>query len=113
MNLMGLFRSPQNELEKGGIKPGSEETGINNTCPHCGALLPISEQWENLNVCTSCGYHFRIGPRERVAYLADEGTFEELDAELLQCAVSKARVTSNCVTVTLKNGQTIERRDQL
>ena len=43
MNLMGLFRSPQNELEKGGIKPGSEETGINNTCPHCGALLPISE----------------------------------------------------------------------
>lgn len=83
MNLMGLFRSPQNELEKGGMKPGSEETGINNTCPHCGALLPISEQWENLNVCTSCGYHFRIGPRERVAYLADEGTFEELDAELI------------------------------
>ena len=36
----------------------------------------------------------------------------ELDAELLQSAVSKARVTSNCVTVTLKNGQTIERRDQ-
>ena len=36
----------------------------------------------------------------------------ELDAELLQSAVSKVRVTSNCVTVTLKNGQTIERRDQ-
>lgn len=37
----------------------------------------------------------------------------EPDAELLQSAVSKVRVTSNCVTVTLKNGQTIERRDQL
>ena len=37
----------------------------------------------------------------------------ELDAELLQSAVSKVRVTSNCVTVTLKNGQTIERRDQM
>ena len=37
----------------------------------------------------------------------------ELDAELLQSAVSKVRVTNNCVTVTLKNGQTIERRDQL
>jgi len=36
-----------------------------------------------------------------------------LDAELLQRAVSKVRVTNNCVTVTLKNGQTIERRDQL
>ena len=37
----------------------------------------------------------------------------EPDAELLQSAASKVRVTSNCVTVTLKNGQTIERRDQL
>lgn len=37
----------------------------------------------------------------------------EPDAELLQSAVSKVRVTNNCVTVTLKNGQTIERRDEL
>lgn len=36
----------------------------------------------------------------------------ELDAELLQSTVSKVRVTNKCVTVTLKNGQTIERRDQ-
>lgn len=37
----------------------------------------------------------------------------EPDAELLQSAVSKVRVTNKCVTVTLKNGQTIERRDPL
>jgi len=37
----------------------------------------------------------------------------EPDAELLQSTVSKVRVTNNCVTVTLKNGQAIERRDQL
>ena len=36
----------------------------------------------------------------------------EPDAELLQSTVSKVRVTSNCVTVTLKNGQAVERRDQ-
>ena len=36
----------------------------------------------------------------------------EPDAELLQSAVSKVRVTNKCVTVTLKNGQAIERRDQ-
>ena len=36
----------------------------------------------------------------------------EPDAELLQSAVSKVRVKNKCVTVTLKNGQTIERRDQ-
>lgn len=37
----------------------------------------------------------------------------EPDADLLQSAVSRVRVTNNCVTVTLKNGQAIERRDQL
>lgn len=37
----------------------------------------------------------------------------EPDAELLQSAVSKVRVTNKYVTVTLKNGQTIERRDPL
>ena len=36
----------------------------------------------------------------------------EPDAELLQNAVSKVRVTNKCVTVTLKNGQVIERRDE-
>ena len=36
----------------------------------------------------------------------------EPDAELLQNAVSKVRMTNKCVTVTLKNGQVIERRDE-
>ena len=36
----------------------------------------------------------------------------ELDAELLQSAVSKVCVMNKCVTVTLKNGQVIERSDQ-
>lgn len=80
MNLMGLFRSPQNELEKGGKE--AEDAGIRNACPRCGVLLPLSEQQENLNVCTACGYHFRVGPRDRIAYLADEGTFQELDGDL-------------------------------
>ena len=44
--------------------------------------------------------------------LTDRKPMTELDAELLQGAVSKVRVTNNCVTMTLKNGQTIERRDE-
>lgn len=81
MNLMGLFRSPQNELEKGGKE--AEDAGIRNACPHCGALVALSDQQENLNVCPACGYHFRIGPRERIAYLADEDSFSELDGSLM------------------------------
>lgn len=82
MNLMGLFRSPQNELEKGGRRTEEENAGISNACPHCGVQLPISEQWENLNVCTSCGYHFRLGCRDRIAMVVDEGSFQEMDGDL-------------------------------
>ena len=78
MNLMGLFRSPQNELEKGGKPVPEEDAGIRTTCPHCGAQLPLNELQDNLHVCTACGYHFRMGPRDRIVYLTDEESFSEL-----------------------------------
>lgn len=81
MNLMGLFRSPQNELEKGGKE--AEDAGIRSSCPRCRVQLPLSDLQENMNVCTACGYHFRITPRERIAYITDEGSFRELDGELM------------------------------
>ena len=74
MNLMGLFRSPQNELEKGGI----EDAGIRNACPKCGVLIDMAEQQENFSTCPNCGHHFRISPRQRIVYLADEDSFSEL-----------------------------------
>ena len=43
MNLMGLFRSPQNELEKGGKPVPEEDAGIRTTCPHCGVQLPLND----------------------------------------------------------------------
>ncbi len=81
MNLMGLFRSPQNELEKGGKE--AEDDGIRSACPRCNVQLPLSDLQDNMNVCTACGFHFRVGPRERIAYIADEGSFQELDGDML------------------------------
>ena len=49
MNLMGLFRSPQNELEKGGKQPKNpqeESHEITMTCPKCGTQTPVSELWD-------------------------------------------------------------------
>jgi acetyl-CoA carboxylase carboxyl transferase subunit beta len=34
------------------------------------------------HVCPKCGYHIRIGVKERIALLADEGTFVEYDDNL-------------------------------
>ncbi|MFI3325667.1 MAG: acetyl-CoA carboxylase carboxyltransferase subunit beta [Clostridia bacterium] len=81
MNLMGLFKSPENELEGGGKKvaSASQDSEVTNSCPVCAKATPISQLWDNHNVC-ACGYHFRMTARQRVAYLTDE--FEEMFRDL-------------------------------
>ncbi|HET8569432.1 MAG TPA: acetyl-CoA carboxylase, carboxyltransferase subunit beta [Candidatus Limnocylindria bacterium] len=51
-------------------------------CPSCGEMLFNKQLARNLNVCTKCDHHFRLGARERLELLADKGSFEELDADL-------------------------------
>ena len=82
MNLKGLFRSPQNELEKGGSKGVEENTGIRTTCPVCGGQQTENDLWDNLNVCIHCGHHFRISPRQRLDMLADKDSFCEMNKEM-------------------------------
>jgi acetyl-CoA carboxylase carboxyl transferase beta subunit len=53
-----------------------------NTCPVCASHYREDEMVRNLRVCTSCGHHFPVTARERIAQLADEGTFTELAADL-------------------------------
>ena len=51
-------------------------------CAGCGALL-VTKDWErDLKVCARCGYHTRLGARERIALLSDEDSFAEWDAAL-------------------------------
>lgn len=52
-------------------------------CEDCEAHLFKGELDNSHQVCKHCGYHFRIGARERLSLLFDDGTFEELDAEVI------------------------------
>ena len=52
-------------------------------CDGCEAHLFTGELEEAHQVCTHCGYHFRIGARERLGMLYDEGKFDELDKEVI------------------------------
>jgi acetyl-CoA carboxylase carboxyl transferase subunit beta len=52
-------------------------------CEGCEVHLFKGELEDGLQVCKHCGYHFRIGARERISLLFDEGKFEELDAEVI------------------------------
>ena len=57
-------------------------TGHPNTCPGCGSHYRDEELAEHLRVCPQCGHHFPVRAPERIAQLADPGTFEEEDADL-------------------------------
>ncbi|MBQ3101650.1 acetyl-CoA carboxylase carboxyltransferase subunit beta [bacterium] len=54
-------------------------------CYNCNAQLPKSDLENNLNVCPYCDYHFRIGAKERIKLIFDEGTFEEKFQNILPC----------------------------
>lgn len=56
--------------------------GVWIKCEGCSAALFSRELDANLKVCPKCHYHFRLSARERIAQLADEGSFEELGAGL-------------------------------
>lgn len=82
MQLNGLFKKPHIELEKGGrTVTEAAHQEVTRTCPKCGWSLPVSELWENWNVC-KCGYHFRMNARQRIAFVADGGSFQELFREV-------------------------------
>lgn len=56
--------------------------GIWVKCESCNEIIYRKEVEKNLNVCPNCGYHFRISALQRIALLVDEGSFQELFAEI-------------------------------
>lgn len=52
-------------------------------CDDCDQHLYKRELEEAHQVCRHCGYHFRIGARERLELLFDDGKFEELDKQIV------------------------------
>lgn len=77
---MGIFSKPR--LRNSDRREDMPE-GMWNKCPDCGAMIHNLELHQNLNVCPQCSHHFLMGSRERIALLADEGSFEECDAGLV------------------------------
>lgn len=53
------------------------------TCPGCGRALVEEELVANQRVCPYCGFHFAMPARERLELVLDQGTFKELDANLV------------------------------
>lgn len=57
--------------------------GVWVKCSRCNEIIFSRELERNCKVCQKCGFHFRASAYERIAMTLDEGTFKEMDAELL------------------------------
>ena len=49
-----------------------------HNCPSCGSMMHHKELYENLNVCKSCNYHFRMDIDRRIEMLFGKEKFDEL-----------------------------------
>lgn len=56
--------------------------GIFVKCLECETALYKGELEQAQQVCTNCGYHFRLGARQRLENLFDDGKYEKLDEEV-------------------------------
>jgi len=56
--------------------------GLWMRCGECGAMLFSKIVEEALQVCPECNCHFRISARVRISQLVDQGSFEEMFADI-------------------------------
>ncbi len=61
---------------------GSPDAPHPNTCPSCGSHYRDDELSRHLRVCPHCGHHFPVRAYERVAQIADDGSFAEDETSL-------------------------------
>jgi len=83
---MAWFKRQTDKL--GEVAPPEERTvkteGIFVKCENedCGVTIYRKDLKANLNVCPSCGHHFRLSARERLQLLFDDGSYDERDVRV-------------------------------
>lgn len=78
-----------NSLQDGENKAENREENLPNIpegmwikCKKCGKVLYKKDLEENLQVCTSCGKHYRMTALERIKLIIDTGTFREFNKDI-------------------------------
>ncbi len=69
--------------------------GLWTKCGKCAELIYDKDLDENYKTCLSCGYHFPIPARVRLASLVNEKSFKEMDVGMRSVDVLKFRGTAS------------------
>jgi acetyl-CoA carboxylase carboxyl transferase subunit beta len=73
------------QLPEGSAPSGSVDMpdGVWFKCEECKHTLYEGELVQNLRVCRHCGHHFDLTAPQRIAMIADEGSFGEIHGDLV------------------------------
>lgn len=77
---MGIFNKPRLRSRE---KRDDMPEGLWTKCPECGAMIHTLELQQHLYTCHHCGNHFLMDSADRIALLADPGSFQETEADLV------------------------------
>jgi acetyl-CoA carboxylase carboxyl transferase subunit beta len=75
------FKKKQESAGEGESKSKVPD-GLWIKCDSCKEIIYKQQVERNLSVCPKCNYHFRIGAKERLSLIVDEGSFKEYDGRL-------------------------------
>ena len=78
MNLLSIFSFSSDKKQAVPAEVSSHWV----KCKSCQALMYFKEVENQKHVCPKCGYHIRIGVKERIELLSDTDTFVEYDDNL-------------------------------
>ena len=83
MSLFDWFADRQKNAPTVRVTQDVEEgDGLWSKCPECALVVYRKDLVANASVCKGCGHHNRIDSEERIALIADPGSFEPLDSDL-------------------------------
>jgi acetyl-CoA carboxylase carboxyl transferase subunit beta len=78
---MAWFRRSTSKIAEDSIKKEFPD-GLWEKCPTCSEVIHKKSLEVNYFTCTKCDHHFRIGSKEYISILFDNGTFKETDRKI-------------------------------
>ena len=78
---MGWFKRSKENISPDSVKRDIPD-GQWVKCSKCDEIIHIKQLELNRWVCYKCNFHFRIGSKEYVSFLFDEGTFKETNKKM-------------------------------
>ena len=83
-NVFKKTRQPERKTKDSVSKAGRPEVpeGLLRKCNKCGKAIITEEVEKGYYICPKCGGYFRVPAYQRIAMLADEGSFCEWDPDL-------------------------------